>query len=88
MVHGGEKFAGSTILTEEVMATVEECNDLAPLHNPANIIGVIGDEREGYSMWSECPDYLGTLTYTYDNGFSETFSVNNTLLDLIQEHMK
>ncbi|MBO5335752.1 MAG: acetate kinase [Lachnospiraceae bacterium] len=40
MVHGGEKFAGSTILTEEVMATVEECNDLAPLHNPANIIGV------------------------------------------------
>ncbi len=40
MVHGGEKFASSTILTEEVMATVEECNDLAPLHNPANIIGV------------------------------------------------
>ena len=40
MVHGGEKFAGSTILTDEVMAAVEECNDLAPLHNPANIIGV------------------------------------------------
>ena len=40
MVHGGEKFAGSTILTDEVMAAVEECNDLAPLHNPANLIGV------------------------------------------------
>ena len=40
VVHGGEKFAASTLLTDEVMATVEECNDLAPLHNPANIIGI------------------------------------------------
>lgn len=40
MVHGGEKFACSTILNEEVLQTVEECNDLAPLHNPANLIGV------------------------------------------------
>ncbi|MCI8484568.1 MAG: acetate kinase [Lachnospiraceae bacterium] len=40
MVHGGEKFACSTILDEEVLKAVEECNDLAPLHNPANLIGV------------------------------------------------
>lgn len=40
MVHGGEKFACSTILDEEVLKVVEECNDLAPLHNPANLIGV------------------------------------------------
>ncbi|MBR5475146.1 MAG: acetate kinase [Lachnospiraceae bacterium] len=40
MVHGGEKFACSTILTDEVLAKVESCNDLAPLHNPANLIGV------------------------------------------------
>ncbi len=40
MVHGGEKFAGSVILTDEVLAAVAECNDLAPLHNPANLIGV------------------------------------------------
>jgi len=40
VVHGGEKFADSVILTEEVMKTVEECNDLAPLHNPANLIGI------------------------------------------------
>jgi acetate kinase len=39
-VHGGEKFAASTIITDEVMAAIEECNDLAPLHNPANIIGI------------------------------------------------
>jgi acetate kinase len=40
LVHGGEKFASSTIITDEVIAGVEECNDLAPLHNPANLIGV------------------------------------------------
>ena len=40
MVHGGEAFAGSAIITEEMLAAVEECNDLAPLHNPANLIGV------------------------------------------------
>lgn len=40
IVHGGEKFASSTLLTEEVIQAVEECSDLAPLHNPANLIGV------------------------------------------------
>ena len=40
IVHGGEKFAASTIITDEVMKTIEECNDLAPLHNPANLIGI------------------------------------------------
>ena len=40
LVHGGEKFAQSVVITDEVKAAVEECNDLAPLHNPANLIGV------------------------------------------------
>lgn len=40
LVHGGEKFASSVIITDEVIADVEACNDLAPLHNPANLIGV------------------------------------------------
>lgn len=40
IVHGGEKFAESTIITDEVMTAIEECNDLAPLHNPANLIGI------------------------------------------------
>ena len=40
MVHGGEKFNKSVILTPEVMEAFAECNDLAPLHNPANIKGV------------------------------------------------
>lgn len=40
IVHGGEKFSKSVVITEEVLAAIEECNDLAPLHNPANLIGV------------------------------------------------
>ncbi len=40
IVHGGEKFAQSTLINEEVMAAITECNDLAPLHNPANLIGI------------------------------------------------
>lgn len=40
VVHGGEKFAASVVLNEEVLAKVEECNELAPLHNPANLIGI------------------------------------------------
>ena len=40
VVHGGEKFADSTVINDEVMKAIEECNDLAPLHNPANIIGI------------------------------------------------
>ncbi|MCI5872809.1 MAG: acetate kinase [Clostridiales bacterium] len=40
VVHGGEKFTSSTLLTEEAMKAIEECNDLAPLHNPANLIGI------------------------------------------------
>ena len=40
IVHGGEKFAASTIITDEVMKAIEECSDLAPLHNPANLIGI------------------------------------------------
>ena len=40
MVHGGEKFNKSVILTDEVLKVFEECSDLAPLHNPANLKGV------------------------------------------------
>ena len=40
VVHGGEKFASSAVITDEMIAAVEECNELAPLHNPANLIGI------------------------------------------------
>ena len=40
MVHGGEKFAKSVLITDEVIETFEACSDLAPLHNPANLKGI------------------------------------------------
>lgn len=45
VVHGGEKFASSTLITEEVKKAIEECNELAPLHNPANLIGIEACEK-------------------------------------------
>ena len=45
VVHGGEKFASSAVITEEMKKAVEECNDLAPLHNPANLIGINACEK-------------------------------------------
>ncbi|MFV8827577.1 acetate kinase [Alkalihalobacterium sp. APHAB7] len=40
IVHGGEKFNDSVLITDEVLAGIEEVSELAPLHNPANIVGV------------------------------------------------
>ena len=45
IVHGGEKFARATIITNEVMKAIEECSDLAPLHNPANLIGITACQK-------------------------------------------
>jgi acetate kinase len=45
MVHGGEKFNASVLITQEVIEKVEECIDLAPLHNPSNLIGVRAVEK-------------------------------------------
>jgi acetate kinase len=41
VVHGGEKFTESVIITDEVLRGIEDCIDLAPLHNPANIKGIL-----------------------------------------------
>ncbi len=40
VVHGGEKFAESVLITDDVLKQIEACNDLAPLHNPANLKGI------------------------------------------------
>ena len=45
VVHGGEKFASSVVITDEVYQAIEECNDLAPLHNPANLIGIAACQK-------------------------------------------
>ncbi len=45
VVHGGDKYADSVIINEDVLKTVEELSDLAPLHNPANIIGIKASQK-------------------------------------------
>lgn len=40
VVHGGEKFFSSVIIDDEVLKTIEECGELAPLHNPPNVTGI------------------------------------------------
>ncbi len=45
VVHGGERFTSSVVITDEVKAEIEACNDLAPLHNPANLIGINACEK-------------------------------------------
>lgn len=63
IVHGGEKFAASTLITEEVLEAIEECNDLAPLHNPANLIGI----RACRELMPETP-----MTAVFDTAFHQT----------------
>ncbi|MGM9551467.1 MAG: acetate/propionate family kinase [Clostridia bacterium] len=45
VVHGGENFSESVVITPEVKASIEACSELAPLHNPANIIGIEACEK-------------------------------------------
>ncbi|WP_297870895.1 acetate/propionate family kinase [uncultured Oscillibacter sp.] len=63
VVHGGEKFASSVVITGEVMAAIEECNPLAPLHNPANIIGI----RACQSLMPTTP-----MVAVFDTAFHQT----------------
>ena len=64
VVHGGESFANSVLLTDEVLQAIEACNPLAPLHNPANLIGI-----------HACTDVLGEKTpqvAVFDTAFHQT----------------
>jgi len=65
VVHGGEKFAGSVIINDEVIAAMEECIDLAPLHNPPNITGI-----------KACQELMPNVTMTgvFDTAFHQTMS--------------
>ena len=63
LVHGGEKFSGSVIITDQVIQAMTECNDLAPLHNPANLIGVEACQKL-------MPDTL--MVGVFDMAFNQT----------------
>ncbi len=63
VVHGGEKYASSVLLNDDVIAAIEECNDLAPLHNPANLIGI----RACMELMPGTP-----MTAVFDTAFHQT----------------
>lgn len=77
LVHGGEKFACSTVITEEVIATMESCNDLAPLHNPANLIGV----RACQELMPDVP-----MVGVFDTAFHQTMPEKAYLYGLPYEY--
>lgn len=77
IVHGGEKFASSVVITEEVIKAVEECNDLAPLHNPANIIGI-------HACQALMPDV--PMVGVFDTAFHQTMPAKAYLYGLPYEY--
>ena len=77
MVHGGEEFAGSCIITDEVIKVVESCNDLAPLHNPANKIGIAACKE----VMPEVP-----MVGVFDTAFHQTMPKKAYLYGLPHEY--
>ena len=79
VVHGGDKFASSVLLTDEVKAAIEECNDLAPLHNPANLIGIDACEK----LMPITP-----MVGVFDTAFHQTLSSTAYMYGLPLEYYK
>lgn len=77
VVHGGEKFASSVVINDEVMKAIEECNDLAPLHNPANLIGI----RACQELMPKAP-----MVAVFDTAFHQTMPAKAYLYGLPYEY--
>lgn len=63
VLHGGEKFSGSVIINDDVIAAIEECCELGPLHNPHNLTGIRACER----IMGDIPQVA-----VFDTGFHQT----------------
>ena len=79
VVHGGEKFAKSVIIDGEVLKAIEECNDLAPLHNPANLIGINACRK----LMPETP-----MVAVFDTAFHQTMPEEAYLYGLPYEYYR
>lgn len=79
VVHGGEKFAESCVLTEEVIKALEDCIELAPLHNPPNLIGI-----------SACREILSDvpMVAVFDTAFHQTMPKEAFLYGIPYEFTK
>ena len=77
VVHGGEKFASSVLLTDEVLKAIDECSELAPLHNPANLQGI-----------AACKALMPTtpMVAVFDTAFHQTMPAESYLYALPYEY--
>lgn len=79
IVHGGESFSSATLINDEVIKAIEECNDLAPLHNPANLIGI----RSCQKIMPEVP-----MVAVFDTAFHQTMPKKAYLYGIPYEYYK
>ena len=79
IVHGGESFSSATLINDEVIKAIEECNDLAPLHNPANLIGI----RSCQKIMPNVP-----MVAVFDTAFHQTMPKKAYLYGIPYEYYK
>lgn len=79
VVHGGEEFNDSVLITEEVLTKIEELSELAPLHNPANLTGIRAFQR----VLPNVPSVA-----VFDTAFHQTMPENSFLYSLPYEYYK
>ena len=79
VVHAGEKFASSVVITDEVVKALEDCIELAPLHNPPNLIGI-----------NACREILPTvpMVAVFDTAFHQTMPESSYLYGIPYEYYK
>ena len=77
VVHGGEYFSKSVIVTDEVLSRIQECSELAPLHNPANILGI-----------TSCMEIMPTKPNiaVFDTAFHQTMTPEHYLYAIPREY--
>ncbi|HLR62510.1 MAG TPA: acetate kinase [Lentibacillus sp.] len=79
VVHGGEKFSDSVVITDDVLQTIEEVSELAPLHNPANLTGI----RAFQEILPDVP-----MAAVFDTAFHQTMPEKSYLYSLPYEYYK
>lgn len=78
VVHGGEAFSESVLISDHVKKEIEDCNDLAPLHNPANLLGITACEE---LMGKDTPQVA-----VFDTAFHQTMKEENYLYPIPYEY--
>lgn len=79
IVHGGENFSKATLITDEVKKAIADCSDLAPLHNPANLIGIEACE----ALMPSVP-----MVAVFDTAFHQTMPEESYLYALPYRYYK